>query len=618
MSLIKMNERQLLEKISYMNEYMSAENAASGSKVDSNANVSQKNLTTLMSEIQKSDFIQINRQLLTNKITELYGGELAERYISLLTDHVIYKHDETSLLPYCVSITLYPCLINGLKSVGGESKAPHHLTSFNGIFLNLMQIVAAQFAGAVATVEYLAYFDYFARKDYGDNYLITHRDIIAAELQHVVYTINQPAVARGNQSIFWNITVYDKDYFDSLFGGFVFPDSFESPDYSSIKKLQAFFLSWFNTERSKAVLTFPVVTAALLKGEDKLPVDKEFELTLATELSNGNSFFIYSSESADSLSSCCRLKNIISDKTFSYSLGAGGVQTGSVSVITLNLNRIAQKKLDLRSIIQDVQKIQYSYKEMVREYIKNEMLPVYTAGFISLDKQFITIGINGLVEAAEFEGYTASNNQPYIDYVKNTLKIIYDENSAFRKEMNCMINTEFVPAENLGLKNYEWDKKSGLVVPTTRNCYNSYMYAVEDSSTSIIDKFILHGEEINQYLDGGSALHLNLESSLSAEGFIRLIQLATKTGCNYFCTNVKITICNACEYIDKRTLPSCSKCGSENIDYGTRIIGYLKRISNWAKGRKTEHARRAYHALPKLNITLEVEPTSDECNEYKV
>jgi len=132
-----------------------------------------------------------------------------------------------------------------------------------------------------------------------------------------------------------------------------------------------------------------------------------------------------------------------------------------------------------------------------------------------------------------------------------------------------------------------------------RDCYNSYFYIVEDDSTNMIDKMILHGKDSMQYLDGGSALHLNLEEKLTETGYMRLIDAAALAGCNYWCVNVKITICNECEAIDKRTLHICPHCGSENIDHATRVIGYLKRISNFSKSRQTEAARRFYHTHPK-------------------
>ena len=273
----------------------------------------------------KDFFVQINRAQVSRKIAEIFDQSVADEYIRQIEAHEIYVHDETSLKPYCVSVTLYPFLLDGLSKLGGESKAPQHLASFCGSFINLVFAISAQFAGAVATVEFLTYFDYFARKDYGDDYLETHAKEIANHMQQVVYSINQPAAARGYQSVFWNISVYDQYYFDAMFGDFVFPD-FSKPVWASVAKLQNFFLKWFNQERSKAVLTFPVVTAAMLTDGGKCK-DTVFADKMAKELAEGNSFFVYLSDNPDSLASCCRLRNAIEDRTFSYTLGAGGVAT---------------------------------------------------------------------------------------------------------------------------------------------------------------------------------------------------------------------------------------------------------------------------------------------------
>ena len=598
--MIKLTNEQIKEKTDFIKNYISSDNAADASKLDANANVSNKNIATMEAEINKDINIQINRTLVSNKIKDLFGDDLSNEYIRQIEEHEIYVHDETSLKPYCVSINMYPFLLDGLTKLGGESKAPKHLNSFCGSFVNLVFAVSSQFAGAVATVEFLMYFDYFARKDYGDDYLTTHTSIIENSLQHVVYAINQPAAARGYQSVFWNLSIYDKEYFNSLFGEFVFPDM-TKPSADSLETLQAFFIKWFNKERESAVLTFPVVTAAMLVKDGK-GIDTKFSEMCAEELSEGNSFFIYQSENADSLASCCRLRNEISDNTFSYSLGAGGVSTGSINVITMNINRLIQKGLDIRLELQKIHKYQVAYRTLMDEYRASGMLPVYDANFITLDKQFLTIGINGMVEAAEYLGIRVGNNQEYKDFVSRELKIIYDENKIAKSKYGYMFNTEFVPAENLGVKNSKWDKADGLIVD--RECYNSYFYVVEDDSTNILDKFILHGNEIIQYLDGGSALHLNLEQYTSKEGFIKLINIAAKTGCNYFCFNIKITICNDCEHIDKKTNLKCSKCNSSNIDYATRVIGYLKRVRSFSKSRQIEHNMRHYHIENNFSDTI--------------
>lgn len=589
--MIRLTPTQLSQKLDFITEYKKAKNAADGSKMDANANVTQKNIATMEQELMKDFFVQINRAKVSQKIAELFGQSMADEYIRQIEAHEIYVHDETSLKPYCVSVTMYPFLREGLTKLGGESKAPKHLASFCGSFINFVFAVSSQFAGAVATVEFLIYFDYFARKDFGENYLETHRLEVENHLQQVVYSINQPAAARGYQSVFWNISVYDRFYFEAMFGDFVFPD-FERPNWETTAKLQRFFMKWFNQERTKAILTFPVVTAAMLTENGKCK-DSEFADQMAEELSQGNAFFIYQSDNPDSLASCCRLRNEIADHTFSYSLGAGGVATGSINVITLNMNRLVQDGRDLATEVSKIHQYQVAYRKLMEEYLAAGMLPVYDAGFISLDKQFLTIGINGMAEAAESQGLTVGYNPDYMVFVQSRLKVIFEANQQASKQYGVKFNTEFVPAENLGVKNAKWDKSDGYFVP--RECYNSYFYVVEDEQINALDKFLLHGKELIEWLDGGSALHLNLDEALTQTGYRTMLDIAAKTGCNYFCINVKITICNSCDHIDKRTLQCCPECGSKDIDYGTRVIGYLKRVSAFSSARQKEHSLRFYH-----------------------
>ena len=589
--MIRLTPTQLSQKLNFITEYKKAKNAADGSKMDANANVTQKNIATMEQELMKDFFVQINRAKVSQKIAELFGQAMADEYLRQIEAHEIYVHDETSLKPYCVSVTMYPFLREGLTKLGGESQAPKHLASFCGSFINFVFAVSSQFAGAVATVEFLTYFDYFARKDFGENYLETHRLEVENHLQQVVYSINQPAAARGYQSVFWNISVYDRFYFEAMFGDFVFPD-FERPNWETTAKLQRFFMKWFNQERTKAILTFPVVTAAMLTENGKCK-DSEFADQMAEELSQGNAFFIYQSDNPDSLASCCRLRNEIADHTFSYSLGAGGVATGSINVITLNMNRLVQDGRDLSTEVSKIHQYQVAYRKLMEEYLAAGMLPVYDAGFISLDKQFLTIGINGMAEAAESQGLTVGYNPDYMLFVQSRLKVIFESNQQASKQYGVKFNTEFVPAENLGVKNAKWDKADGYFVP--RECYNSYFYVVEDEQINALDKFLLHGKELIEWLDGGSALHLNLDEALTQMGYRTLLDIAAKTGCNYFCINVKITICNACDHIDKRTLQCCPECGSKDIDYGTRVIGYLKRVSAFSSARQKEHSLRFYH-----------------------
>lgn len=599
--------RALNKKKQFIKDYAKAKNAATGSKYDANANVTEKNIVTLNGELFKGDVIKVNRAILTDKIRELYGEELAKEYIRMLEQHLLYKHDETSIMPYCVAITMYPFLLEGLQPIGGLSARPKNLDSFCGMFVNLVFAISSQFAGAVATGEFLMYFDYFARKEWGDDYwkrpeemVDKHRNIdktLEQKFQQIVYSINQPAAARNFQSVFWNISYFDKNYFEGIFGEFYFPDGTQ-PQWESLSWLQKKFAKWFNEERTKCILTFPVETMALLtNGKDV--VDEEYADFTAEMYSKGHSFFTYMSDSPDSLSSCCRLRNEVTDNQFSYSLGAGGIATGSKSVMTLNINRLVQDAVNngydmieyLRENVKKVHKFQTAYNELLKDYLKDGLLTVYTAGFIDMKKQYLTIGVNGVIEAAEFLGIPVNDNPTYREFMQSILKTISDENRKARTK-ELMFNTEFVPAENLGVKHANWDRKAGYVVP--RDCYNSYFYAVEDTSLTVLDKFKLHGKEYVQYLDGGSALHMNLDEHLSKEQYRNLLRVAAVNGTNYFTFNIPNTICNDCGHIDKRYLKECPKCGSKNVDYATRVIGYLKRISNFSQARQEEASRRFY------------------------
>ena len=605
-------DRETLEKLNFLVDYCKAGNAASGSKYDANANVEHKNIATLIGELPKAGFIRLNRRLLTDRIKKMYGKELATQYLDLLTHHFIYKNDETSLANYCASITMYPWLIGGTASIGGNSKAPTNLKSFCGGFVNMVFMVSSMLSGACATPEFLMYLNYFIGIEYGKDYWkdtnrvvdlsVKQRTIdkmITDCFEQIVYTLNQPTGARNYQAVFWNISYYDRYYFESLFGDFYFPDG-SRPDWDSLSWLQKRFMKWFNQERTKSLLTFPVETMALLteNGECR---DSEWADFTSEMYAEGHSFFTYLSDNADSLSSCCRLRNEIQDNGFSYTLGAGGVSTGSKSVLTINLNRCIQYAARnnmhyltfLEEIVDLCHKVQICYNENLKELQKKGMLPLFDAGYINLGRQYLTIGVNGLVEAAEFLKIKISDNPDYEKFVQDVLGLIERYNKKYySKKDGLMFNCEMIPAENVGVKHAKWDKEDGYEVH--RDCYNSYFYIVEDPNTNVLDKFRLHGEKYIKHLTGGSALHCNLEEHLTKDQYRQLLRVAAREGCNYFTFNIPNTICNDCGHIDKRFLKECPECHSHNIDYLTRIIGYLKRVSNFSEPRQQEAARRHY------------------------
>ena len=608
-----MEDRETADKLRFLMDYCDSANAATGSKYDANANVENKNIATLISELPKQGFIRLNRRLLCDRIKEMYGKEVADRYIYLLKNHYIYKNDETSLANYCASITMYPWLLNGTKTVGGNSTAPSNLKSFCGGFVNMVFIVSSMLSGACATPEFIMYMNYFLEKEYGEDYFRRAHEqadnslrkrtidkVITDCFEQIVYSINQPTGARNFQSVFWNISYYDKYYFESIFGNFYFPDG-SQPNWDGVSWLQQRFMEWFNQERTKTVLTFPVETMALLTENGDVK-DKEYADVTARMYAKGHSFFTYMSDNADSLASCCRLRNEIQDNGFSYTLGAGGVSTGSKSVLTINLNRCVQQATRegrpytdfLNEVVDLVHKVQMAYNENLKHLLNKGMLPLFDAGYINIKRQYLTIGVNGMVEAAESLGLTISDNEEYATFVENILSLIEKYNKQYRSK-DVLFNCEMIPAENVGVKHARWDREDGYYVP--RECYNSYFYVVEDPNTDVIEKFRLHGRKYIEHLTGGSALHLNLDEHLSEAQYRQLLRIASKEGCNYFTFNIPNTLCKDCGKIDKRYLKECPHCGSKNVDYLTRIIGYLKRVSNFSLDRQKEASRRYYGKL---------------------
>ena len=603
-------DREVKDKVEFLINYCNAKNAATGSKYDANANVEKKNIATLIGELPKSNFIRLNRRMLCDRIKEMYVKELSDKYLYYLNNHFICKNDETSMANYCASITMYPWLLNGTTTIGGNSTQPKNLKAFCGGFINMVFMVSSMLSGACATPEFLMYMNYFIGLEYGQDYYLHADKIVDLSLkqrtidkvitdcfQQVVYSINQPSGARNFQSVFWNISYYDSYYFNSLFGEFVFPDG-SRPDWESLSWLQKRFMRWFNQERTKTVLTFPVETMALLSKDDDI-LDKEYADFTAEMYAEGHSFFTYVSDNADSLSSCCRLRNEIQDNGFSYTLGAGGVSTGSKSVLTINLNRCVQYAHKnnipylsfLKEIIDLTHKVQIAYNENLKYLLNKGMLPLFDAGYIALQRQYLTIGINGLVEAAEFMKIPINDNPEYQKFVEDVLGLIEEYNRQYRSK-DLMFNCEMIPAENVGVKHSKWDREDGYWVP--RDCYNSYFYIVEDDSLNVLDKFRLHGKRYISHLTGGSALHLNLEEHLTQPQYRQLLRVAAIEGCNYFTFNIPNTICNDCGHIDKRYLHECPNCHSKNVDYLTRIIGYMKRVSNFSEARQQEAHRRYY------------------------
>ena len=627
--------RFIRERIDYMNEYsQSNENAATSSETDANANVTMKNVANLEGEVYKTTNRVIQRQRMKDKLNEMYP-EVAKKYEEDLNSHVIYTHDEATtpvLKQYCMAVSLYPLMMEGVGNIDGITPTPpNDLQSFSGQVTNLIFLLSSQCKGAVAVGEYFIALNYYIVQEFGPNWYEkldvvtttdhcnkqrTVRDAIHKAFKQFIYGVNQPAGNRSYQSPFTNVSYYDHTYFDSLFGEFYYPDG-TKPQWEAVDCLQRLFMKFFNKLRTKQVLTFPVETMAMVydpKTNDI--IDKDYKDFTAEMYAEGHSFFTYISDSADSLASCCRLRNELAENTFNPTSGLTGVMTGSCNVITLNINRIVQdcckkwaypesKQLVtetstfvsyLKGILERVYKYHIAYKTMLYDMEDKGMFAASNGGYIYINKLYSTIGINGLNEAARFLGMTVGNNKEYIEFLQLVLGTIKEQNkihSVHDANRPFLFNSEVVPAEGLGGKNYNWDKEDGYWVPEDENLYNSYFYDAHDN-TSVLDKFILHGRQTYQYTDGGSAAHINLEDHLSKEQYLKLIDFAIANGTNYFTFNIPNSKCDDCGYITKHPITECPKCHSKNITQYTRVIGYLRPIKSFGKDRQIEASHRTY------------------------
>ena len=793
----------VIDKERFISKYKKSVNNADAT-VDDNSNVNGKNISLINAEIHKSDNMLVSRGMITRKLRELYPTFNSRNYVKDLDSHIIYKHDESSfagaIAPYCCSISMYPFLINGIENIGGLSAAPKNIDSFCGMYCNLLFAVASQFAGAVATPEVLVFFDYFARKEWGDDYykrpdeeiscgLVNRKKTIKSQIhqyfQQMIYTANQPAASRNGQSCFLNFSYFDKPFFDAMFENFYFPDG-TRPLWDSLNWLQKDFMMWFNEERLRCLLTFPVESFALIYKDGKF-VDEENAKFVADELERGHSFFIYISDTADSLSSCCfgkktrimysevgsetfekceeigeayekhkddvvevlsynpytnarewakatfvkaesdnlykitfdnraewtdvvathdhifpiskdgeyidvevknlkvgdkiladkaqwnisdedcceifeaeiktiekitekqdvfclkmeneespyfvlsnglithncRLKNKIQTREFSFTNGNIGVETGSKSVITLNLNRITQDfckkefgerpsftdftdenlsnyRKHLVKILERVYKYHNAYNELLWDMYNSDLLPVYKAGFIDLNKQYLTIGLNGLNQAAEYLGLECHKNDDYSKFCRFIFGTVKEENEK-HKTKKATFNTEQVPAESLAVKNYNWDKADGYWVPDDTNLYASYIFKPNDDD-SVLDKLYMMGRNFaTDQLDGGAAAHINLSEHLSSKQYQMLLEYAANVGCSYWTVNVPNAQCE-CRFITKHPISKCPKCGSEKITYYDRVIGYLTKVPNWSEARRIEQKIRKYLTKDKVGF----------------
>lgn len=629
------------EKIEYITKYAHSKgNAASNSNTDANANNSIKNVASIEPEVFKDNIRLIQRQMMKDKLNKLYP-EVARQYTKDIESKVIYTNDESNSpiqKAYCGAYSTYPLITEGCGGLDGITpSAPNDIQSFSGQVTNAVFALSAQTKGAVALGDYIVSLNMMVVEEFGpvwyekldvsicnsnvkDWQKRTIKREIRKGMKQFIFGVNQPQGNRGFQSPFTNLNFFDKYYFESMFGDFCYPNG-DKPKWKQIDTLQRIFIELLRELRLVVPLTFPVTTFALLYDENGYR-DKEYEDLCAEEWSKGSSHFLYHSNNADSLSSCCRVQNKIDKNYFTSTTGMIGLMTGSCNVITLNINRIVQDwarwykdsmdgmdSADLHifyapqsgfreyliDILERVYKYHIAYKTMLYELEDLGMITYSTANYLYIKKLYSTIGILGYYEAAKFLGLEDGSKE-YIEFQSMILNTISEQNKLHNihdKKRPFIFNLECVPGENMAVKFYKWDKEDGYIVPEDQNLYNSYFYNPWKEENPLI-KLQLHGGSISKASDGGQGCHINLDTHLSKEQYKGLMKAAREYGCNYFTFNVPMTKCLDCKHIVNGPIGKCPKCGSTNVDYYTRVIGFLTPISNWSLERQQEFLERMY------------------------
>lgn len=637
------NEAFIKDREKYMEDYVnqSDENAASLSETDPNANQALKNVATLEGEVYKTQNRNAQRKRMKDKLKTLFP-EVADQYKKDLEESIIYAHDEAStpaLKYYCQAVSLYPLMSKGVGNIDGVTpSAPNDLQSFGGQVTNLVFLLSAQCKGAVALGEYQLALVYYTRMEYGKDWLDhvdeqintiglkkkTIRTEIRKCIKQFIYGICQPASNRNNNSPFTNISIYDRTYYEALFKDFYYPDGTQCT-WEEVDYVQRLILELRRELNLIKPLTFPVTTIAMVNDGNDI-IDKEYKHLCAEEWAKGSSHFCYNSNNPSSLASCCRVLNEITENTFSSVNGLQGIMTGSCNVITVNLNRIIQrfireKHADLigengivnghilteeeqnefrayfSEILERVYKYHIAYKTMLYEQEDKKMFASSNGGYIYIRKLYSTVGLIGYQESAMFMGLDISKNDDYINFLNLLLSTVKEQNkvhSIHDKKRPFLFNSEAIPGENLAVKFYQKDKKDGYYVPKDRNLFASYFFNPWDDKISVLDKMYLHGECTSKSTDGGQACHINLMEDLSVEQYEKLIDYSTKEKTTYWTINRPISTCPDCGYVHNGPLDVCPKCGCKEMDWWTRIIGYLRPLSSFSKERFKEAKRRVY------------------------
>ena len=572
--------------------------------VDANSNVDDMTVVAYENELPKP-FTRMNSLYLLWKYgKKLYGHEFANQMVERELVGEYYINDLSNVQkPYCFNFSAMDVMSKGLPFVKKINSLPaKHLSSFCGQMVHFTSYASNQVMGAVGIADLLIVMSFFVKKEIKENSLVPEEYIwrqVKQEIQSLIYSMNQP-FRGGLQSGFYNVSVYDDYFLESLHENYLSPDG-EEFDIPLVKKLQDIYLDLMNETMEISPITFPVTTSCFCVDKSRNIMDEKFLDYIAQKNQKWGFINIYAGESS-TLSSCCRLRSNRDNQYLGYanSFGSGSTQIGSFGVVTLNVPHIALKAKgnkeeffkELEIVAQYAIKINDVKRHILKLRIDKHALPLYDHGFMNLQKQYATIGINGLYEAIEIlgENIVHPGGQELCKDILNRLNTWNDEADA---KYGYAHNVEQTPSENSAIKLAQKDKLLGL-----QQDYKLYsnQFIPLIATANMLDRIYLQGMFDSQF-SGGSILHINCDSRVDDyHAIAEMIKATVKSGCVYHAINYNLQKCES-GHMNVGKYENCAICGAPITDNYIRVVGFVVNVKNFHKVRREEdYAHRQFYS----------------------
>lgn len=613
----------------FIDNFVDKQNNVADSSIDSNANVGRKDVVSLEREMPKPH----SKLLAFNKIhfdmQKLFGFNVANEWLRREWKGELYLHDapSSSMRPYCFAYDLKDLAERGLYFISGQNPCPaKHLTTFVDFVKEFVSFACNRSSGAVGLPNLLPYMFYFWKKDVEEDYLGikssgNERYYADQAFQRFIYAVNQPYVRDGSQSAFTNTSVFDRPYFEALFGGAEFPDgSFMIDDEEEIIEFQKWYMIVMAKIRSENMFTFPVSTISLLRQNGKF-VDEEFAewgIRHNMQWSDSNLFI---DDSVTSLSNCCRLKSNI--KALGYfeeeslgnfnSVGGTALKVGSVKVSTVNLARLALDTNSKEEYIEELRHrvyidlcVLHTVRHIIKRNAEKGVLPNFSYGLLDFEHLYNTVGFIGIYETMKKFGYTKTDglgNTYYKDeayeFGNQIFDVIREESAKFRKKYNCnyQINIEQIPGESAAAKLMQKDK---FFYPEA-DIYDLPLYGNQFIPLGIkttLQERVKIASKFDAFCNGGSILHANIDAPFdSFDKAWKMTNYIADQGVTYFAFNTKIQTCEDNHAFYGEKCPVCGKLAAWEF---TRIVGFYVPTRTWSKERKAEYSMRKWENMNKI------------------